>query len=270
MNRLSYWRNNLLAVASCGVALAALPLAGRVDAQVNEDVEVETITPYTGPPIFLDEAEPPPPAQFVEKEVHTEKFEDGSVRVERELTRYSDNHREAEGFYREYYPGGQKFVEGQFRSGARQGEWTYWHPDGTTNRTVTYDKGQLDGSWETYRADGTLAAKRGFKQGIRHGEWITYDESGKQPLTEEHYVEGKPDGVWKGWYPSGQLLRQIGFDEGVRSGDAIEWDEKGNKRAELTYVDGKPHGTVSVWAAAGRKFTQQYENGKLVSQSVEK
>ena len=82
-------------------------------------------------------------------------------------------------------------------------------------------------------------AKRGFKDGVRDGEWITYDDTGKKPLTEEHYVDGKQDGVWKTWYPNGKQRQQVSFKNGKRDGTSTEWDEKGQKLLEAEYADGK-------------------------------
>jgi len=255
-------------VSTAAMAVAAIVFSASARAQ-NRPLEVEKITPYTGPPIFLDVPEEKPAAQLVERETITDKYDDGKVRVEREIARYSDDRRAADGMYREYFPKGQLFVEGTYRDGAQHGEWTYWHENGTKSRTVTYKNGKPDGSWEVYHADGTLSAKRSYKEGKRDGNWALYDESGKQLLGEEQYTDGKADGVWKAWFPSGQLQKQIGFKMGMRDGEALEWDEEGNKRIEATYVENKPHGTATAWAPDGRKFIQKYEHGKLISRTEE-
>jgi hypothetical protein len=41
------------------------------------------------------------------------------------------------------------------------------------------------------------------------------------------------------------------------------------KRAEVSYADGKLHGTRTLSLKDGRTIVQQYYNGKLVSQSNE-
>jgi antitoxin component YwqK of YwqJK toxin-antitoxin module len=258
-----------VAVAIGGVCSAAAtdkPAPSAASASENAEEKVE-IKPYTGKPIYLDEPETPPASSMVDRVVQSEKYSDGKLHIERQIAKYSDNHFVADGFYHEYYPNGQKFVDGQYKSGRQDGEWTYWHENGTLNRKVTYKDGQPDGSWEVHRADGSLAASRGFKQGKRDGTWTIYDDTGKQPLRLENYADGKADGEWKIWFPSGQLQRQIHLKAGDRDGSAIEWDEKGNKRIEMTYVDGKPDGAVTAWTADGRKVVQQYKNGKVVSEA---
>jgi antitoxin component YwqK of YwqJK toxin-antitoxin module len=232
----------------------------------GDDSEAATVQRYTGPPIVLPEPEPAPPASMVEKQVNKDEFSKGKLHVEREIARYSDDRFVADGFYREFYPGGEKFIEGQYKNGHPEGTWTYYHENGQVQRTVNYKKGQPDGSWEVHDAEGNVIAKRGFKDGKREGTWVIYDETGKQPLREEVYAGGKADGVWKAWFPTGQLRTEATMKAGTRDGAFKEWDEKGNQRAELNFADGKLDGTATLWGAEGQKVVQQYEAGKLVKE----
>jgi hypothetical protein len=168
------------------LSVALLSFAGmtQVALAAEGDSKTETITPYDGPPIFLEEPEPQPAASLVEKRVDSDKYPDGKIRYEREIARYSDNRFVADGFYREFYPNGEKFAEGQYKNGRQEGTWTYWYDNGKVNRTVTYKNGRPDGSWEVHNADGAVVAKRGYKDGKRDGAWVVYDQTGKQPLRE--------------------------------------------------------------------------------------
>jgi antitoxin component YwqK of YwqJK toxin-antitoxin module len=235
-------------------------------AQESSSKESVKIQPYTGPPIYLDEPEQVAAPTEVRRETIREPKE-GPVRIEREVAHYSDNHFEADGFYREYYPNGKLFVEGQYRRGRQNGEWRYYFDNGQLNRKAMYKDGKPDGPREILRADGTLSAKRGFTAGLRDGEWITYDKTGKTPLAEEHYDKGKPNGVWKYWHPNGKLKQQVALKQGKRHGLTTEWDDKGEKRFEANFAEDKLHGTATRWYPDGRKIVQQYEEGKLVSQS---
>jgi antitoxin component YwqK of YwqJK toxin-antitoxin module len=227
-----------------------------------------TVQPYTGPPIFLDEAEQTVSPTLVRHETNTdEKFKDGKVRIERQIAYFSDNHFEADGTYKEYYPNGQLFVEGRYKRGRQDGEWIYYFDNGKVNRKATYKEGKPDGPRDIFRADGSLASKRGFADGLRDGDWITYDAKGQNPTAEEHYVKGKANGVWKYWYPNGKQSVQVTYKDGKKHGTSTQWDDKGEKRFEGNFVDDKPHGTATRWFPDGRKIVQQYENGKLVSQS---
>jgi antitoxin component YwqK of YwqJK toxin-antitoxin module len=218
-------------------------------------------------PIYLDEPEVIAEPRLVDRTTRQDKYEDGKVRLEQQVARFSDDHLEADGFYREFHPNGQPFIEGQFRRGRQEGEWTFWHESGQLNRKMTYANGQPDGAWDVFRADGTLSGKRSFKNGLRDGEWINYDKTGKQMLLQEQYTAGKLDGVRKLWYPNGKLRQEAGFKAGLRHGTAAEWNENGEKIAEITYVENKPDGTAMQVLPDGRKVVQEYKDGKLVPPS---
>ena len=232
----------------------------------GESIVVE---PYTGPPIYLEETEPPPAPTIVTRQKATNNYPDGKLRWEREVARLSDNSFVADGFYREFHPNGELFVEGTYGMGRQEGVWVYWFDNGTKNREANYKDGRPDGAWETFRADGSLASKRAYKSGIRDGEWITYDETGKEPRRIEIYADGKANGTWKLWFPSGKLNREMTFKDGKRDGPIVEYRDDGSKVLEGAYADGKLEGTVHLWSTDGREAVQEYEDGRLVSEEIE-
>jgi len=224
------------------------------------------IEPYTGPPIFLEEKRVVVAPTIVVRDVHTDKFPDGKPRVERQIARYSDDHRESDGFYREFYPNGAKFIEGQYRHGRQEGEWSYYFDNGQLNRKVTYQNGRLHGAWDRFRADGTLAARHAYENGLRHGAWLTYDATGKLVLQEEHYNKSKPDGTMKSWFPDGKPKQELAMKDGVRHGKSVQFDESGKKTVEANFVDGKLDGQAVRLGTDGKQVVQEYKNGLLVSE----
>ena len=255
-------------------------VADEDDTSLEEDVqadaaqaqrESEKIEPYTGPPIYLPDTPEPPPATIVDRQVAAPlvKYEDGSIHIERQVTRYSDNRIVNDGAYREYFPNGQVFVEGQYQEGKQEGEWTYWYENGQNNRIVTYKAGLPDGTWEVFREDGTKQAVRSYLEGRRHGEWTRFDPTGERPYRTFGYQNGLAHGEWKQWHPNGVQQNVITFDGGRRHGVTIEWDEEGNKRLESNYQDGQPHGETTRWNPDGSKSIQTYENGRLIRQTTE-
>lgn len=259
-----------LRLALSAVTVASLAFATQlVVAAEGDDADAATIERYTGPPILLDEGETPPPASLVEKRVNKDEFASGKLRYEREIARYSDERYVSDGFYREFYPTGEKFVEGQYKDGHQDGTWTYYHKNGQVQRTVTYKNGLPDGSTEVHNADGAVVAKRNFKSGKRDGTWEIFDETGKQQLRLESYADGLADGVWKVWFPSGQLRTEISMKKGTREGRSQEWDEKGNQRADATFVAGKADGVATLWDANGKKVVREFEDGKLIKEDRE-
>jgi antitoxin component YwqK of YwqJK toxin-antitoxin module len=254
---------------AAALALTGVVLSGQSQAQSAKGKDSPSVVePYKGAPIYLEE-----PSQvvveptIVSKQKINEQHGDG--KVEREVARYSDNSFAAEGSFKEFYPNGKIFIEGQFRKGRQEGEWKYYFENGQLNRKMTFKDGKANGSWDVFHADGTLSAKRSFKDGLRDGTWISYDDTGKKMRSEEHYVAGEEDGTWKYWFPNGQLKQQVGFKIGKRNGKTLEWDESGKPVSESEYTDGKYNGKVTRWFANGRKIVFKYDNGRLISQTNE-
>jgi antitoxin component YwqK of YwqJK toxin-antitoxin module len=215
-------------------------------------------------PVYLDEPEPAPEPTIAREGPLTEKYEDGKVRVERNIRQLSDNKIVNHGKFTEYYRNGQKFSEGSFNAGVHDGPWTFWHENGQLAKTVNFVKGQPDGAWEVFRADGTLQAKKGYKAGKRDGTWVSYFEDGKTPTIEQTFVDGKPDGPVNLYYKSGKPRIQTVFKAGVREGVSTEWDESGRKVAEATYAKGKLDGKLTRYNADGTTTVEMWQDGKRI------
>ncbi|TWT74572.1 MORN repeat variant [Posidoniimonas polymericola] len=241
--------------------LCCLSAAGVAWSQGSSDLKIKA---YDGPAIYLEESADEVPAQVVGNSVQRDTYDNGKPKIERGLTKYSDNSLVSNGIYREYYRDGQQFVDGQFVDGQPTGEWTYWRPNGELAKKVTFQDGLPDGQVEVHRADGTLEARRSFKLGKRDGTWETYADNGETLITEHAYTEGVRSGTWKWWYENGNPMREASFDNGVMTGVAVEWAEDGSKRAEIPFREGKRHGVAKQWTADGREIAQTYEDGKPV------
>ena len=260
-------RLQTLAITICVSSLiASLAHAQSKDAAAER--ESAKIEPYKGPPIYIPE-EAQVEAQWVEKRVDVQKYDDGQVKTEREISRFSDNRHVNDGFYREFYQNGKLFLEALYERGTPVGEWKYFHDNGQLSRTVKYDDGKPNGEIEVRRADGTLQAKRIYKNAKRDGQWLVYDDSGEKPSREDNYVDGKLNGVSKLWYDNGQLAQEIKLKDGQRHGVSTEWDKEGVKRAEVTFANGKRDGKSTFWTLDGKVVEQNYKAGKLVSEPGE-
>ena len=72
-------------------------------------------------PPLTPKADAKPPAQLVGVQLVTNKFPDGTPYIQREVKKYSDNSMVNHGRYATYYRGGQKFEEGKYVDGMKQG-----------------------------------------------------------------------------------------------------------------------------------------------------
>lgn len=238
-----------------------------VSASVEAQEKKTKAEPYRDPGVYLEEPSQVE-AQWVEKQVNTQKYDNGKTKTEREISRFSDNRLVNDGFYREYYLNGQLFVEGQYERGTPIGEWKYFHDNGQLAKTVKYEDGKANGEIEVRRADGTLEAKRAFKDSKRDGQWTAFDSTGEKSVSEQFYVTGKPDGVWKTWHDNGQLAQERPFKDGKLNGVVTEWDKEGVKRGEASFVDGKQEGKTTVWTPDGKVIVRNYKEGKLVPEAA--
>jgi antitoxin component YwqK of YwqJK toxin-antitoxin module len=86
-----------------------------------------------------------------------------------------------------YYPDGQKRIEGEYRDGKREGQWTYWFSNG--NR------------WSEAR----------YKTDLRNGKSTVWYENGRKYF-EGSYRMGERTGRWRFWDEEGNLLKQVNYD----------------------------------------------------------
>ena len=129
--------------------------------------------------------------------------------------------------YDSYTGTGDKKLEGFYRNGLKNGEWTWWNEDGGIDSTGNFRKGLFYGQWKFYHSNGQLKAIGNY----RNGEGTNRDEYG---LTA-HGRHGK----WTFWHGNGLQASEITYKEGERVGIWISWNEQGQKEWEGTLEEYK-------------------------------
>ncbi len=179
------------------------------------------------------------------------------------VKRYSDNSVVYHGPFASFYQSGEKFEEGNYVDGKKDGPWKLWYENGQLAKTENYANGQLEGQWSTLNNKGVKETDVSYKAGKRDGRWLTYGDDGKtvtkqeeyrdgkangtviasstdgKKLAEMHFTDGQLDGSQQQWFPNGQLQQQAEFKNGKLNGKMIRWSEKGEKLSEEDYADGK-------------------------------
>ncbi|MCF8303168.1 MAG: hypothetical protein K9I94_07830 [Bacteroidales bacterium] len=114
------------------------------------------------------------------EKVIAEKFPDGSPKI---IEIYEGSDQDKTLVKRiAYYDNEHKRVEGQFKNGEKNGQWTYWYESGH--------------KWsEGY-----------FKDGKSHGMRTVWHENGNKYI-EGEYRKGKRIGKWKFWNEQGELIK---------------------------------------------------------------
>ncbi|MFN6378980.1 MAG: tetratricopeptide repeat protein [Flavobacteriales bacterium] len=218
--------------------------------------------------------------------------EDGSVLKENE---YAKN-----GIVEIYSVLRVKASEGKIINDLREGEWTFYGPNGYVQTKANYTKGELNGPYTLYYPNGNVKAKYFYRddnlegyfvtyspdailesdgyylEGRRHGYFKTYDYLGKESETT-FYWKGEENG-WNVDYHFGQVpyrrtLNTFGVAERTES-----FDEKGNLVGfsnvpggtglyQYFHPSGKVSFEVDMKNGEGETYVKEFDNeGKVVSE----
>jgi antitoxin component YwqK of YwqJK toxin-antitoxin module len=187
------------------------------------------------------------------------------VKAVRDVKKFSDNTFVVDGLFAERYPNDQRYQQGNYRDGQRDGEWKFWHSNGTIAKVVHYKDGKEDGAITVFRADGTKELSREYKAGKRHGKWLSYDETGEKPNGQLEFDEGVPHGTWMDWYESGKPREEKQIKHGKPDGTLTQWHANGKVAHRTDFKAGKRHGLDTVFNTNGQKIREiRYDEGKVV------
>lgn len=84
---------------------------------------------------------------------------------------------------------------GEFRDGAKQGEWSYWSASGPLVMEGSYVSGMAEGLWRQWHENGTMTALVTTAEGQYDGQCNFWS------------ADGTPDMTRTGWYEKGQKVR---------------------------------------------------------------
>lgn len=89
------------------------------------------------------------------------------------------------GSHKEYHPGGQLKIEGQYdQNSQRTGLWISYYENGSKWSESYYVNGIQDGHSLTFFPNGQVRFVGEYKQGEKVGEWTFYNEAGEVTKTE--------------------------------------------------------------------------------------
>ncbi len=209
--------------------------------------------------------------QFVRAQKIEQEYKNGQPHRELTIHFYRNGPNRFHGPYKEWYPSGTLWKEGLYEENSRVGQWKWYAENGELVKDALYnEKGLADGNWTYFHDNGTKRRIEGFKEGKRHGRTEYYNNDGTQllelfsfkndrldgevirwfPLAENQtepqkqnhstFLDGKRNGVATEWYPDGQIQSEVGFKNGNRHGRTRRWDKDGNIELDLLFDDGEP------------------------------
>lgn len=170
------------------------------------------------------------PQAYDEVEVIRERYPDGKVKIERQVTLDANGNYVNHGPWKLYSPSEIIIAEGQYDMGQRVGNWTRW---------LGKNDSKVFGQTPFNRFKAPYASQATFTNGVMDGDWLVVDADNKKML-QVSLTEGKRNGLMIVYQPNGKAFRQASYDHGVPTGDVLEADIKtGELKRVATYVDGR-------------------------------
>jgi hypothetical protein len=94
-----------------------------------------------------------------------------------------------DGLFIAYADGGGKLIEGAYRDGVQEGEWTTWYENGQRSAIDHYRRGVQDGVHVSWYANGQKALEGNYRAGKRDGVWTRWDPSGFTSKSETYAAD---------------------------------------------------------------------------------
>jgi antitoxin component YwqK of YwqJK toxin-antitoxin module len=178
------------------------------------------------------EAQPLPKHNGAQEQGETikERFPDGKVRIEREVTQDSAGNYLNHGSWKMWNQSGQIVAQGQYRYGNRTGTWIRWY------RSVSEAPILRAAPYKDF--PGPYVSQGTFENDKLNGFWTIYD--GKlRKISQWRFVDGRRHGLSIWWHSNGNKMREIEFRDGDIDGHLIEWAPAGSVLTRETYQAGR-------------------------------
>jgi antitoxin component YwqK of YwqJK toxin-antitoxin module len=162
-------------------------------------------------------------------EIIRERFPNGHLKIEREVTTDTAGNYVNHGAWRMWDAGGDLFAEGRYDMGQRTGRWTrrFSRDEAAVLSTVPFDQ-----------FDAPFVAQATFKAGQLDGEWIVADAHDRK-CSRVTLRYGKRNGLATLWLPDGEVYREAAFRNGSPVGELRERGGDGRLQITATYVGGQ-------------------------------
>lgn len=196
----------------------------------------------------------------VSTEVVTERYPNGSLKVQREVTQDNQGNYVNHGTWSMWDSRGRLTVKGEYQLGKKHGVWArkFHNPAGTLLADVEFREFQPPFVFETH-----------FEQDQIHGTWTIYDSRKRKcAVWEFHYDKHHGKATW--FYANGLKRKEIDYYNGERHGLYAEWNRDGSVKHYHYYDNGRKLAPeISYYGASpqGRRIKKS-EGWMLFSKEV--
>jgi antitoxin component YwqK of YwqJK toxin-antitoxin module len=206
----------------------------------------------------LDSAKPsasdPAAGRNSETETVTERYPNGNIKIERQVSLDPQGNYVNHGTYAEYAQNGKLLRSGEFSLGKQHGKWLQYFEDG---------RGRLFSGKLEQQFVGPFVSEATFADGVLHGSWTIKSHSGK--VMDWNFDHGIRDGKSTWWYPKGEKRLEVVYRNGQMDGELLEWSPEGKLISRVPITDGRRLVKKVEWFAPGQK---SYEGYYLTAQDV--
>ncbi len=220
-------------------------IARRADSDSTEaDGDLSARNAEVSPPNGQDESGESAAPDQGETEVITERYPDGAVKIEREVTQNAQSNYSNHGAWEMWDPHGNPIAQGVYENNNRTGTWIRWYRNPAEASLLTTAPYQ--------QFAPPFISQATFSNGRLDGTWTIYDGK-KRKISQWEFADGKRHGVASWWYANGRKMREIQYRDGEIDGELVEWNPEGAVLVKDTYQNGCKLARKTVNHPGGKK-----------------
>jgi antitoxin component YwqK of YwqJK toxin-antitoxin module len=171
----------------------------------------------------------PIPADVPETEMVQERYDNGSLKIAREVTQDANGNFVNHGSWKQWSQQGELIAEGHYQNGVRDGIW---------RRVLQAKESPLFATPPYDQYHGPFISEARFEKGNLAGAWVISDAKGHK-VSEIPFEGGVRSGVATWYHANGRKMQQITFAKGVATGEILTWRTDGSLAAKEVYLDGQ-------------------------------
>ena len=171
------------------------------------------------------------------------------------------------GRWKDFFPSGKVYAEGQYTDNRRSGIWKFYSEGGKTEQSGSYNNGRPDGLWTWYYETGDVLREEEYFQGVRDGLYTEYSRSG-EIIAQGQYSDGERNGEWK--FKSANNTEEGKYIVGLKDGPWKSYYPDGKLRFKGDYVQGNPDGTHFYYHENGKVREERYYDSGIRQKSWKK
>lgn len=164
-----------------------------------------------------------------EIELIQERYPNGAIKIEREVTLDSEGNYIRHGSWTQYDQAGSVISRGRYDKDERNGTWTRVYKGGESPIFALTPYKEFTGP---YISQAT------FEMGRLHGKWIIAD-SKQHKISEIAFENGQRNGQAIWWYANGSKMQEINYRDGLIEGELMQWDADAKPISQETYQAGR-------------------------------